>query len=250
MFVILLAVSLRSVWSLQNISVLFTFVVLFVWIPLHSSSICSCVSVGSPHLRQVTLLCLPLKLFFTSSILVRALNMVDASILVSLFIYVFLLPGFHVVLFNRYCVLVFPSAFVFIMSANLFLMFMVVMVSVCCLPSIEVFILFVISFHPPFVWLFIIFATSLSGFFWILFPMFSLFFVVIVFMSSSPVSIYSVSVGVDCGTISTRRMIFSCIRFSDFCSFLFIFQLSPPYVMMGWMQVSTNFHAVSSSILL
>ena len=44
-------------------------------------------------------------------------------------------------------------------------------------------------------------------------------FVVIVFMSSSPVSIYSVSVGVDCGTISTRRMIFSCIRFSDFCSF-------------------------------
>ena len=29
-FVILLAVSLRSVWSLQNISVLFTFVVLFV----------------------------------------------------------------------------------------------------------------------------------------------------------------------------------------------------------------------------
>ena len=61
-FVILLAVSLRSVWSLQNISVLFTFVVLFVWIPLHSSSICSCVSVGSPHLhvRQVTLLCFPL----------------------------------------------------------------------------------------------------------------------------------------------------------------------------------------------
>ena len=35
MFVILLAVSLRSVWSLQNISVLFTFVVLFVWIPLY-----------------------------------------------------------------------------------------------------------------------------------------------------------------------------------------------------------------------
>ena len=69
--------------------------------------------------------------------------------------------------------------------------------------------------------------------------MFSLFFVVMVYMSSSPVSIYSVSVGVDCGTISTRRMIFSCIRFSDFCSFLFRFQLSPPYVMMGWMQVST-----------
>ena len=69
-------------------------------------------------------------------------------------------------------------------------------------------------------------------------------------MSSSPVSMYSVSVGVDWGTISIRRMIFSCIRFSDFCSFLFIFQLSPPYVMMGWMHVSTSFHAVSSSMLL
>ena len=118
--------------------------------------------------------------------------MVEASILVSLFIYVFLLPGFHVVLFSRYCVLFFPSAFAFIMSANLVLMFIVVMVSVCCSPIIEVFILFVISFHPPhapFVWLFIIFATSLSGFFFILFPMFSLFFVVMVYMSSSPVSI-------------------------------------------------------------
>ena len=56
--------------------------------------------------------------------------MVEASILVSLFMYVFLLPGFHVVLFSRYCVLVFPSAFAFIMSANLVLMFIVVMVSV------------------------------------------------------------------------------------------------------------------------
>ena len=176
--------------------------------------------------------------------------MVEASILVSLFIYVFLIPGFHVVLLIRYCVLVFPSAFVFIMSANFVLMFIVVMVCVCCSPIIEVFILFVISFHPPFVWLFIIFATSLSGFFWILFSMFSLFFVVMVDMSSSPVSMYSVSVGVDWGTISIRRMIFSCIRFSDFCSFLFIFQLSPPYVMMGWMHVSTSFHAVSSSMLL
>ena len=72
--------------------------------------------------------------FFTSSILVRALNMVDASILVSLFIYIFLLPAFHVVLLSRYCVLVFPSAVAFIMSANLVLMFIVVMVSVCCSP--------------------------------------------------------------------------------------------------------------------
>ena len=71
--------------------------------------------------------------------------------------------------------MVFPSAFAFIMSANLVLMFIVVMVSVCCSPIIEVFILFVISFHPPFVWLFIIFATSLSGFFWIFFHVQSVF---------------------------------------------------------------------------
>ena len=38
--------------------------------------------------------------FFMSSILVCALNMVEASILVSLFIYAFLVPGFHVVLFS------------------------------------------------------------------------------------------------------------------------------------------------------
>ena len=44
--------------------------------------------------------------------------MVDASILVSLFINAFLLPGFHVVLLSRHCVKVFPSAFVFIMSAK------------------------------------------------------------------------------------------------------------------------------------
>ena len=128
--------------------------------------------------------------------------MVEVSILVSLFIYVFLIPGFHVVLFSRYCVLVFPSAFVFIMSANFVLMFIVVMVSVCCSPIIEVFILFVISFHPPFVWLFIIFWC----FFFILFSMFSLFFVVMVDMSSSPVSMHSVSVGVDLGTISIDIM--------------------------------------------
>ena len=77
--------------------------------------------------------------------------MVEASILVSLFIYVFLIPGFHVVLFSKYCVLVFPSAFVFIMSANFVLMSIVVF-SVCS-PIIDVFILFIISFQPPFVWL-------------------------------------------------------------------------------------------------
>ena len=133
--------------------------------------------------------------FLHTSILVRALKMVDASILLSLFMYVFLVPGFQVVLFSRYCVLVFPSAFLFIVSANLLMMSIFVMVSVFCSPIISVFILLaIISFQPPFVWLSIIFSASLSGSFWILFPMFSLFFVVMVHMSSSPVSIYTCSV--------------------------------------------------------
>ena len=45
-----------------------------------------------------------------SSILVRALNMVEASILVSLFIYAFLIPGVHVVLFSSRCELVIVDA--------------------------------------------------------------------------------------------------------------------------------------------
>ena len=59
----------------------------------------------------------PVSCCFISSILVLALNMVDACNLLSLFIYVCLMPGFHVVLFIRYCVLFCPSAFVFIMFA-------------------------------------------------------------------------------------------------------------------------------------
>ena len=59
-----------------------------------------------------------------------ALDMIDAFILLSLFIYVFLMPGFHFVLLIRYCVLVFPSAFVFIESANFVIMSIFVMVSV------------------------------------------------------------------------------------------------------------------------
>ena len=113
-------------------------------------------------------------------------------------------------------------AFLFIVSANFVMMSIFVMVSVFCSPIISVFILLVISFQPPFVWLSIIFTTSLSGFVWILFPMFSLFFVVMVDMSSSPVSIYSVSVGVDWGTINIRCMIFSCTWLSVFCFCFFL----------------------------
>ena len=86
--------------------------------------------------------------------------MVDASILLSLFMYVFLVPGFHVVLFSKYCVLVFPSAFfskycvlvfpsafLFIVSANFVMMSIFVMVSVFCSPIISVFILLVPSHY-------------------------------------------------------------------------------------------------------
>ena len=68
-----------------------------------------------------------------------------------------------------------------------------VMVSVFCTPIITVFILLVISVQPPFVWLSIIFATSISGFFGFFFPCSVCFyFVVMMDMSSSPVSIYIV----------------------------------------------------------
>ena len=170
-FVILLAVSLSSVCSLHNISVFFTFVELLVWIPFHSSSssICSWVSVGSPHLRNIIIRrCIyPCNCCFTSNILIHSIQMVDSSILVSLFIYVFLLPGFQVVLLSRYCILVVPSAFVFIVSANIVMMSIFVMVSVFCSPMILVLILVkCISFQHRYVWLSIIFATSLSGFFY------------------------------------------------------------------------------------
>ena len=52
-------------------------------IPVHVSRTCSCDSMVSVHLRHLVSLYLPLKLFFTSSILVLALKMVDASILLS-----------------------------------------------------------------------------------------------------------------------------------------------------------------------
>ena len=59
-FVILLAVSLSSVCLLENMSVFITFAELVVCILLRSSNICSCVSFGSPHLRQITSLYLPM----------------------------------------------------------------------------------------------------------------------------------------------------------------------------------------------
>ena len=124
------------------------------------------------HIYGILRRCIyPCNCCFTSNILVHSMQMVDSSIPVSLFIYVFLLPGFQVVLLSRYCILVVPSAFVFIVSANIVMMSIFVMVSVFCSPIILVLILVkCISFQHRYVWLSIIFATSLSGFFVFFFP--------------------------------------------------------------------------------
>ena len=54
---------------------------------------------------------LPLKVFFTSNILVLALNIIDASWRVKSFMYLGRSPTFHLVFFSKYCVFVFPSIF-------------------------------------------------------------------------------------------------------------------------------------------
>ena len=53
------------------------------------------------------------------------------------------------------------------------------------------------------------------------------FFVMMVVMSSSPVSMHSASIGVDCGTMSILRIIFSCIWLIFLCSFFVVFIVSP-----------------------
>ena len=50
-----------------------------VFIPGHVSMTCSCVSIFSGHFRHFVSLYWPLKLCFTSNILVLALNIIDAS---------------------------------------------------------------------------------------------------------------------------------------------------------------------------
>ena len=74
-------------------------------------------------------------------------------------------------------------------------------------------ILVVVAFHPH-----VVFVSIFSGCYilWVfiqsLFHVESVFVcVMMVAMSSSPVSMYSASTGVDCGTMSILRIIFSCI---------------------------------------
>ena len=107
-----------------------------------------------------------------------------------------------------------------------------------------------VPFQPPFALLFITFGVMLLGCFSGLFSMFILFLVVIVVMSSSPDSVYNGPIGVDCGTMSILRTMFSCIWFIILFSFLFSSHVSPPYVIIGCIHVSISFHAVSICRLL
>ena len=53
-------------------------------------------------------------------------------------------------------------------------------------------------------------------------------FVMMVVMLCSPVSMYSASISVDCGTISILRIIFSCIWWIFLSSFFVVVIVSPP----------------------
>ena len=78
-FVILVDVFFSFLVSFSNMSFVVILVEGSVCIPGHVSRTCSCVSIFSGHFRHFVSLYLPLKLFFTSYILVLALNISDAS---------------------------------------------------------------------------------------------------------------------------------------------------------------------------
>ena len=133
-------------------SFIYMFVVSSSCIPVHVSRTCFCDSMVSVHLRHLVSLYFPLKLFFTSSILVLALKMVDASILFNYFMYFGRSAAFQFVFSRRNCIFVFPPL-VFSMLCRKYLFsccgliysFLVLSrVSLIC--SL---ILVVVSFHPP-----------------------------------------------------------------------------------------------------
>ena len=78
-FVILVDVFFSFLVSFSNMSFVVILVDGSLCIPGHVSRTCSCVSIFSGHFRHFVSLYLPLKLFFTSNILVLALNIIDAS---------------------------------------------------------------------------------------------------------------------------------------------------------------------------
>ena len=113
-----------------------------------------------------------------SSILVLTLKIMDVSILLSLFMWGLRFPACHWVFLNKYWVFVFPSAFWFMVSWNLFIIsFGVGVVFRLCFCLVWHYI--VVSFHLPFSLLFIYtFVVMLLGCLSSLFSMFILFLVV------------------------------------------------------------------------
>ena len=157
-------------------------------------------------------------------------------------------PACHWVFINRYWVFVFPSAFWFMVSWDLFIIPFGVGV---CVSFVFLFsMVLVVSFQPPFALLFITFVVMLLGCLISLFSMFIPFWVVIVAMSSSPDSAYKGPIGIDCDTMSILRIMFSCIWFIVLFSFLFSFHVSPPYMIIGCIHVFISFHEVSICRLL
>ena len=99
------------------------------WISGHSSRMCSWVSCASLHSLQVLSLCIPRKLFFTSIILVRALNIMLHSLLVSFLIYSAETPGYQSGVFSfRNLTLDFSFPSLSILSWKACLIFLVIVV--------------------------------------------------------------------------------------------------------------------------
>ena len=169
-FVSCFAVVFRLVGLLSNMSFVFIFVVSSLCIPVHVSRTCSCDSMVSVHLQHLVSLYLPLKLLFTSSILVLALKMVFS---------------------RRNCIFVFPPL-VFSMLCRKYLFsccgLIYSFLVFCRVSLICSLILVAVSFHPPVVFVSIILVVIFSGCLCSLFSMLNMFFVMMVVMSSSPVS--------------------------------------------------------------
>ena len=81
------------------------------------------------------------------------------------------MPGFDLVLFSRYYVVVFPSAFVFIISANSIIISIFIMVSVFCSPLISAF--YIASYIFPASFRLVVHYLRYLWNFWIIFPIFS-----------------------------------------------------------------------------
>ena len=162
-----------SQMSSSKISFLYIFVLFVVCRPGQVSGISSCVSFGSLHILHFSCWYLFLKFALMSSILVLALNIMEVSILLSLFMWGLRFPACHWVFLNRYWGFVFHSAFWFMVSWNLFIISFGVGVCVLCVFLFSM--VLVVSFQLPFALLFITFVVMLLGCLSSLYSMFILF---------------------------------------------------------------------------